>query len=89
MLATVTVQERLPAGAEAVLLNSILTYSDTFLAIDAAEDQLFRAIDGRCIKEILGVAGQSPDDPSKRERARQLFEGRLRCDRIVLSAFSG
>ena len=65
------------------------TYSDIFLSIDAAEDRLFRGIDERYIKAILGIAGPSPDDPGKLEHARGYFERLSSHDQIVLNAFSG
>jgi SAM-dependent methyltransferase len=51
---TIAVQDRLPAGAAAVLINQTHTYRDLFLPVDSAEKQLFDAIDGnRSIGEIV------------------------------------
>jgi SAM-dependent methyltransferase len=50
---TICVQDRLPAGAAAVLINQTHTYRDLFLPIGSTEKQLFDAIDGnRSIGEI-------------------------------------
>ena len=43
---TLCLQERLPAGAAAVLINQTHTYRDLFLPIDATEKRLFDAING-------------------------------------------
>jgi SAM-dependent methyltransferase len=51
---TICVQDRLPAGSAAVLINQTHTYRDLFLPIGTAEKQLFDAIDGnRSIGEIV------------------------------------
>ncbi len=55
---TVCIQERLPAGAAAVLINRTHPFRDLVLQINAAEKKLFDAIDGRrSIGEI--AAGSS------------------------------
>ena len=55
---TIYVQERLPHGAAAVLINQSHTDTDLYLAIDQAEVQLFEAIDGeRTIAEIVRSTG--------------------------------
>ena len=52
---TLCVQERLPPGAAAVLINRAHTYTDIYLPIDAREKRLVDAIDGeRSIGEIAG-----------------------------------
>ena len=52
---TISVEERLPPGAAAVLINRAHTDTDIFLPIDAREKRLVDAIDGeRSIGEILG-----------------------------------
>ena len=64
---TLCVQERLPPGAAAVLINRAHTFTDIYLPIDAREKRLVDAIDGdRSIGEITG------DEPSDVSRA--LFE---------------
>lgn len=74
---TICVQEKLPPGAAAVLINRSHTYTDIYLPIDAQEKQLFDAIDGkRTVGEIVGEHGQ-------RDTARALFERLWRHDQIV------
>ena len=52
---TVCVQERLPPGAAAVLINRAHTNTDIYLPIDAREKRLVDAIDGeRSLGEIAG-----------------------------------
>ena len=77
---TVCVEERLPAGAAAVLINRTHTYTDLYLPVDAQEKRLFDAIDGeRTIGEIAGEHGSS-------DTARALFERLWRYDQVVFDA---
>jgi hypothetical protein len=70
---TVCVQERLPPGSAAVLLNRAHPFHDLVLPIDTLEKRMFDAIDGRrSIAEI--VERQKPSND--RDRARAFF-GRL------------
>ena len=87
MPATMSVRERLPAGAVAVLLNPAHTHTDIFLPIDAVEERLFGAIDGtHSTNEILRVASDNPDDPDNRDGARRFFERLWHYDQIVFDA---
>ena len=77
---TIVVQEKLPPGVTAVLINRNHTYTDLYLPIDARQKQLFDAIDGkRCIGEIA-------PDIALRDVARVLFEGLWRYDQVVFDA---
>ena len=77
---TQVVQERLPAGAAAVLLNKSHQFHDLILPISRADKALFDAVDGRrTISEILDHTS-----PTERERARALFEALWRYDQVVL-----
>ena len=77
MADTICVQERLPPGAAAVLINRSHTYTDIYLPIDAQEKKMFDAIDGeRTIGEIVVEQGQ-------RDSARALFERLWRYDQVV------
>jgi SAM-dependent methyltransferase len=79
---TVTVREKLPAGAAAVLINRNHTYNDLYLPIDAQEDQLVSAIDGKkTIAEIIGA--------TERKSARSFFERLWRWDQIAISLTNG
>src|SRR5262249_18759644 len=75
---TLCVQEGLPTGAAAVLLNRAHPYHDLILAIDTQEKRLFDAIDGRrAIGEIVDRARQSTDG------ARAFFERLWRYDQVA------
>ncbi len=77
---TLCVQERLPPGAAAVLINRGHTFTDIYLPIDALERRLFEAIDGeRSIGEIART--RAPLDT-----ARALFERLYRYDQVVFDA---
>jgi SAM-dependent methyltransferase len=77
---TISVQERLPPGAAAVLINRGHSFTDIYLPIDAQELRLYEAIDGeRTAGEIARAAGN--------EAGAAAFLARLeRHDQIVLDA---
>jgi len=81
---TICVQERLPSGAAAVLINRGHTFTDLYLPVNAQEKRLFDAIDGnRTIEDIMNST--SAHDRN-REHARTFFE-RLWCyDQVVFDA---
>ena len=55
---TVCVRERVPPGAVAVLINRAHSFTDLVLTVDAFENRLLGAIDGkRTLLEILSLAG--------------------------------
>ena len=75
---TICVQEGLPPGAVAVLINRTHTYTDLYLPIDAQQKKLFDAIDGeRTIEEIAPAH-------DNRDTARTLFERLWWYDQVVL-----
>ena len=77
---TVCVEERLPPGAAAVLINRTHTYTDLYLPVNAQEKKLFEAIDGeRTIGNIV-------DDPGNQGLAREFFERLWRYDQVVFDA---
>jgi SAM-dependent methyltransferase len=82
---TICVQDRLPVGAAAVLINQTHTYRDLFWPIGSAEKQLFDAIDGNSsisdiVKKTLSSSHRNLDMP------RTFFE-RLWChDQVVFDA---
>jgi SAM-dependent methyltransferase len=81
--ATMCVQERLPAGAAAVLLNRGHLHHDLVVPIGAAGKQMFDAIDGRrTITEIAEIADGEGTGP----RVRALFEKLWRYDQVVMDA---
>ena len=77
---TIAVEERLPPGAAAVLINRSHTTTDVYLPIDAREKRLYDAIDGeRTIAEIVQGRGALA-------ASRPFFERLYRYDQIVFDA---
>ena len=75
---TVCVEERLPPGAAAVLLNQTHLFPDLYLMIDSEEKQFFEAIDGqRNIAEIAAI--NEPAD----WKVRTFFEKLWWYDQVV------
>ena len=80
MANTICVQEKLPPGAAAVLINRSHTYTDIYLPINAQQKNLYDAVDGkRCIGEIA-------PETALRNIARVLFEGLWQYDQVVFDA---
>ncbi len=80
MANTICVQEKLPPGAAAVLINRSHTYTDIYLPINAQQKELFDAIDGK--RSIGEIASQD----ALRAAARVLFEGLWWYDQVVFDA---
>jgi SAM-dependent methyltransferase len=84
---TICVQQRLPAGAAAVLINQSHTYTDLFMPIDSTEKRLFDAIDGnRCIGDLVESTLPSSQRKTRIEIARAFFERLWRYDQVVFDA---
>jgi len=80
---TICVRERVPAGSVAVLINRAHTFTDLILTVNAAEDSLLGAIDGkRTLAEILQVAGKGCDE----RRALGFFERLWQYDQVVFDS---
>ena len=80
---TVCVQERLPPGAAAVLLNRSHPHPDLVLAIGADEKRLYDAINGhRSVADIVARAGGD----RLWSNARTLFERLWWYDQVVFDA---
>jgi SAM-dependent methyltransferase len=77
---TIAVQERLPPGAAAVLINRTHTYTDIYLPVDAEEKRLVDAIDGKL------TIGEIARAPGRLDLARGLFERLWRYDQVVFDA---
>ena len=77
---TVCVEENLPRGAAAVLINRNHSYRDIYLPIDARQKAWFDAIDGR--RTIADIA----DARDAHEEARVLFERLYWHDQVVFDA---
>ncbi len=84
---TICIQEQLPPGAAAVLINQTHTYRDLFMPIDSTEKCLFDAIDGnRSIGDIVERTFSSSQKKPQLGIARTFFE-RLWCyDQVVFDA---
>jgi SAM-dependent methyltransferase len=80
---TLSVRDRLPPGAAAVVINRNHTYTDLYLPIDARQERLLTAIDGeRTIAEIC----PEQDD---RSIARAFFQQLWRWDQVVFDTSRG
>jgi hypothetical protein len=78
---TVSVRDRLPPGAAAVLINRNHTYTDLYLPIDARQERLLAAVDGeRTIAEICR-------EPGDRNLARAFFQQLWRWDQVVFDTW--
>jgi SAM-dependent methyltransferase len=81
---TICVQERLPPGAAAVLINQNHTYRDLVMRIDSTEKSLFDAIDGNSsIRDIV-----QRTLPSSQSVARRVFERLWWHDQVVFQTFT-
>ena len=86
---TICVQERLPPGAAAVLINQNHTYRDLIMPIDSTEKRLFDAIDGtRSVSDILQKALSSSREKSQLDMARTFFERLWWYDQVVFQTFT-
>jgi SAM-dependent methyltransferase len=81
---TVCVRERLPPGSVAVLINRAHAFTDLICTVDAFEDRLLGAIDGkRTLAEIIRCAGLSGGND---HRALRFFERLWQYDQVVFDA---
>jgi SAM-dependent methyltransferase len=84
---TICVQDRLPSGAAAVLINQTHTYRDLFLPIGSTEKDLFDAIDGvRSIEDIVARTLPSSHRKTNFDLARTFFEQLWWHDQVVFDA---
>jgi SAM-dependent methyltransferase len=87
---TICVQERLPPGAAAVLINHMHTYRDLFMPISTPEKRLFDAMDGtRTIGDIAKRALPSAPRDSQLYAARAFFERLWWYDQVVFDVSHG
>jgi SAM-dependent methyltransferase len=82
---TITVQQRLPAGAAAALINQSHSDPDLVLFVDAAELQMVAAIDGR---RTVAAILQRQASPARNlhQQARSLFRRLWWYDQVVFDA---
>ena len=84
---TICVQDRLPPGAVAVLINPTHAYRDLIMPIDATEKRLFDAIDGnRSVGGIMETTSPSSQGKPQLDMARAFFERLWHYDQIVFDA---
>ena len=82
---TVCVRENVPPGSVAVLINPAHRFPDLIFPINALENRLFGAIDGkRTLAEILDVV--AVDGNNGRPAAPSFFERLWQYDQIVFDA---
>jgi hypothetical protein len=87
MSETIFLQEQLPRGADAVLINQTHSCKDLFMVVNRAEKRLFDAIDGhRTIAEILSASRLQEEEQSGLEMGRALFERLWWQDQVVFDA---
>jgi len=80
---TVCVRERVPPGSVAVLINRAHSFTDLILTVDALENRLLGAIDGkRTLGEILSAGADGRDE----RRVVNFFERLWRYDQVVFDA---
>ena len=83
---TICVQEQLPPGAAAVLINQGHTYTDISMPISPVEKQLFDAIDGhRSIEQIIEVVMPFVRREFQLDAASRLFEQLWWNDQVVFN----
>jgi SAM-dependent methyltransferase len=81
---TICVEERLPPGAAAVLINQSHTYPDLFMPIDPTEKRLFDATDGNIrIGDIVERQSPASQTQSLLGIARGFFERLWLYDQVV------
>jgi SAM-dependent methyltransferase len=84
MADTICVQEQLPVGAAAVLINQTHTYRDLYMPIGATEKRFFDAIDGdRSIGDIVEKTLPSSQRTTNLDTARTFFERLWWHDQVV------
>jgi len=84
---TICVQDRLPPGATAVLINQTHTYKDLFLPIGSTDKWLFDAIDGvRSIGDIVEKTLSPSHRKTNLDTARTFFERLWWHDQLVFDA---
>jgi hypothetical protein len=80
---TVCVREHVPPGSVAVLINRAHSFTDLLLTVDAFENRLLSAIDGkRTLTEILSVSGGDREEG----RAVNFFRRLWQYDQVVFDA---
>jgi SAM-dependent methyltransferase len=83
----ICVQERLPAGAAAVLINQNHSFTDLIMAINPTEKRWLDGVDGRRrIGDILEDKSFTSQGVAPTEMARDFFQRLWRYDQVVFDA---
>ena len=86
----ICIQDRLPPGATAVLINQDHVDKDLIHSIDFLEKHLFDLIDGRqSIAEIIDSVSSTKGTRLSRRRAQDFFKRLWQYDHIVFNASKG
>jgi SAM-dependent methyltransferase len=84
---TICVQNELPVGAAAVLINKTHTYRDLWMNINVTEKRWLDAINGnRCIADIVEERLLSGSQTAQMDMARGFFERLWWHDQVVFDA---
>jgi hypothetical protein len=83
---TICVQERLPPGAAAVLINQAHTYRDLILPIGDTEKRLFDAIDGERSIGAIMEKSLSSSYRTNLDMPRTFFERLWWHDQVVFDS---
>src|SRR6185437_2037239 len=83
---TVCLEERMPPGVAAALINRTHTFKDLIVTIDADEKRLFDTIDGTRSIGTIAQTTVAPGKTSPSDRARSFFEKLWWYDQIVFDA---
>jgi hypothetical protein len=87
MADAICVQDRLPPGAAAVLINQTHTYRDLILPIDSVEKCWVDAMDGNCsIGDIIKRNEPASQNQLHLDKARSFFERLWWYDQVVFDA---
>ena len=83
---TVIIQERLPKGAAAVLINQAHTFTDLYLPIDPIEKNWYDGINGE--NDITSILREthSGSGPAVQARAKDFFKRLWHYDQVVFDA---
>jgi hypothetical protein len=86
---TISVQQRLPSGAAAVLINQAHTYPDLIMPITAAEKRLVEAIDGKRTIDDIAPGAATIDSRRRPDPLGVFFERLWHYDQVVFDASAG
>jgi hypothetical protein len=78
---TICIQENLPHGAAAVLINQSHTFKDLVLILNAAEKKLFDGIDGNA--SVGNIISKNSDSPLPTDSSCRFFERLWHWDQVV------